>query len=160
MLPFSMKDQQRGFTLIELMFTIVVMAVLLSIGVPSFRDFIRSSRMAEGTNALVGDLNFARSEAIKRNQNTTVVPLGGSWANGWEVRDAGGQALRARQALGASLAVNSATAGVTFRPNGRLTDNLTETQLTWSISSSVEGVTPRCVVVSTTGAARSRTGAC
>lgn len=68
-----MKDkQQRGFTLIELMFTIVVLAVLLGIGVPNFRDFIRNSRMTSAANDLLGDLNFARTEAIKRRGRVAI----------------------------------------------------------------------------------------
>jgi type IV fimbrial biogenesis protein FimT len=72
MLRFKMKDKQGGFTLIELMFTIFVMAILLGIGVPSFREFRQASRMAASTNNLLADLNFARSEAIKRRQPVTL----------------------------------------------------------------------------------------
>ena len=61
-----MKAKQTGFTLIELMFTITVLAVLLGIGVPNFRDFIRNSRMTSAANDLLADLSFARSEAVKR----------------------------------------------------------------------------------------------
>ena len=59
---------QFGFTLIELMITIVVLAVLLGIGVPSFQETIRLNRTAAVTNDLVTGLQFARSEAIRRGQ--------------------------------------------------------------------------------------------
>ena len=67
-----MKAKQAGFTLIELMFTIFVLAVLLGIGVPNFRDFVRNSRMTAAANDLLADLNFARSEAVKRRAPVTL----------------------------------------------------------------------------------------
>jgi type IV fimbrial biogenesis protein FimT len=45
MLRRAMKAKQTGFTLIELMFTIIVLAVLLGLAVPNFRDFLRNSRL-------------------------------------------------------------------------------------------------------------------
>jgi type IV fimbrial biogenesis protein FimT len=58
----------RGFTLTELLIVIAVAAVLLTVGVPGFRDFILMQRL-KGVNAqLVTDLQFARSEAAARNQ--------------------------------------------------------------------------------------------
>jgi type IV fimbrial biogenesis protein FimT len=61
-----MKAKQTGFTLIELMFTIVVLAALLGFGVPNFRDFIRNSRLSAAANDLLADVNLTRSEAVKR----------------------------------------------------------------------------------------------
>jgi len=72
MLRRAMKAKQTGFTLIELMFTIVVLAVLLGIGVPNFRDFVRNSRMTSAANDLLADLNLARSEAVKRRVPVTL----------------------------------------------------------------------------------------
>ena len=72
MLPHKMKYRQGGFTLIELMFTVVVMAVLLAIGVPNFRDFLRNSRMAAQGNDLLSALNLTRSEAVKRRAPVTL----------------------------------------------------------------------------------------
>lgn len=57
----------RGFTLVELMVAIVVLAILLAIGVPSFRDAALSSRLTGYANDLVASSQLARSEAIKRN---------------------------------------------------------------------------------------------
>jgi len=72
MLLRAMKAKQTGFTLIELMFTIVVLAVLLGIGVPNFRDFIRNSRISGATNDIITDFNLARSEAVKRRVPVTL----------------------------------------------------------------------------------------
>jgi type IV fimbrial biogenesis protein FimT len=67
-----MKAKNSGFTLIELMFTIVVLAILLGIGVPNFRDFIRNSRITAAANDLLADLNLARSESVKRRIPVTL----------------------------------------------------------------------------------------
>ena len=72
MLLHKMKHKQGGFTLIELMFTVIVLAVLLAIGVPSFRDFLRNSRMAAQANDLLSAVNLARSEAVKRRGPVTL----------------------------------------------------------------------------------------
>jgi type IV fimbrial biogenesis protein FimT len=72
MLGPAMKARQTGFTLIELMFTIVVLGVLLGIGIPNFRDFLRSSRISGATNDIVTDLSAARSEAVKRRVPVTL----------------------------------------------------------------------------------------
>ena len=78
MLRRAMKAKQTGFTLIELMFTIVVLAVLLGIGVPNFRDFIRNSRMTAAANDLLADINLARSEAVKRRARVTLCKSDGT----------------------------------------------------------------------------------
>jgi type IV fimbrial biogenesis protein FimT len=72
MLHSKMKDKQGGFTLIELMFTIVVLAVLLAIGIPNFRDFLRNSRMVSAANDFLTDVNLARSESVKRRVSVTL----------------------------------------------------------------------------------------
>lgn len=63
-----------GFTLLELMITISVLAIMVGIGIPSFRDMMRRNRLASETNSLIGALAFARSEAVKRGMRVTVCP--------------------------------------------------------------------------------------
>lgn len=81
-----------GFTIIELMVTIAVLAVLLTVGVPAFNDMIRNNRIANQTNAVVGALNYARSEAATRSIPVSICAANAqhdgcaavtTWANGW-----------------------------------------------------------------------------
>lgn len=66
------KQQQNGFTLIELMVTIMVMAIVLGIGIPSMTDFVRNSRMTGTANDLLAAMHVARSAAVSRRAPTTV----------------------------------------------------------------------------------------
>jgi type IV fimbrial biogenesis protein FimT len=74
---------KRGFTLIELMVTIAVLAIVLGIAVPSFQEFAVRNRLAATTNELVSALALARSEAVKRATRVTVASA--DWAGGWQV---------------------------------------------------------------------------
>jgi len=75
----------NGFTLIELMVTISIAAILLGIAIPSFTSTITSNRLTTNANELVTALNLARSEAIKRGQHVVVKKTGTNWENGWQV---------------------------------------------------------------------------
>lgn len=64
----------KGFTLIELMITLLVAAVVLGVGVPNFQDFLATNRMATSTNDVITALHAARSEAVKRRANVSICP--------------------------------------------------------------------------------------
>lgn len=64
--------QASGFTLIELMITLVVAGILLAWAVPSFTRFLEQTTLTSETNNWVGVINFARSEAITRGERVTV----------------------------------------------------------------------------------------
>lgn len=67
-----MKSRSQGFTLMELMVTLAIAAVIIGIGVPSYREFTRNSRMITVANDILGGVTTARTEAIKRQ-----MPKGG-----------------------------------------------------------------------------------
>jgi type IV fimbrial biogenesis protein FimT len=64
--------RQRGLTLVELMTTLLVLAIALGIGVPAFYNIVDTNRMAAAVNELVASVHYARSEAVKRRANTTL----------------------------------------------------------------------------------------
>ncbi|MES2538446.1 MAG: GspH/FimT family pseudopilin [Pseudomonadota bacterium] len=82
-----------GFTLIELMVTIVILAILLAIVMPSFNNALLGGKLNALANNFIASTNLARSEAIKRNSeitlcmsaNGTSCASTGSWEQGWIV---------------------------------------------------------------------------
>ncbi len=86
------KDSQTGFTLIELMITLSIAAILLTQAVPSFRTMIANNRIVSQINELVSAINYGRSEAAKLNTTvilcgsanpTVAVPTCGGAVTGW-----------------------------------------------------------------------------
>ncbi len=91
-------NAQRGFTLIELLVTVSISAILLGIGVPSFSNAVKNSRVGVDYNELVQALYLARSEAVKTSSLVTVCARqtidsqvcstssdDSHWNNGWLV---------------------------------------------------------------------------
>lgn len=85
--PHSSPPQRapQGFTLVEMMVTVALMAIMLAIAVPSFTSFRRNSELVSITNGFVAALNAARTEAMKRNMYAMVTPVNNDndWTAGW-----------------------------------------------------------------------------
>ena len=133
----------RGFTLIELVMSIAIVGILLTVGIPSFIALITNNRIVTQTNDFVSDLAHARAEAVRRNSRVTIcrsntgtsstpscVPASG-WADGWIIFTdpsgfgtlaAGETILRVRGAMptGMTLAVSGFDSGdfLQFLPSG------------------------------------------
>lgn len=75
----------RGFTLIELIVTVAVAGILAAVAVPSFLDFIASSRASAEVRSLARFIASARSEAITRGTEVNVSRIGNSWSDGWRI---------------------------------------------------------------------------
>ena len=92
----TMKTSQ-GFTLVELLVTLLVATLLLTLGVPAMRDFVLDGRVVAVTNDFVTSINLARATAIKQQRNAQICVSttwnnspptctgGTNWTNGWVV---------------------------------------------------------------------------
>lgn len=75
------KPTTHGFTLVELMVTLAVLAIVATIAVPSFQEMMTKNRVKGAAEALYADMQLARQESIKRNQAISVTF--GSNSGGW-----------------------------------------------------------------------------
>jgi type IV fimbrial biogenesis protein FimT len=82
----------RGFTLVELIATMAVAVIMVTVAVPSFSTMIRNNRLATQANQFVASLTLARSEAVKRETQVTLCRStdgatcnGSNWEDGWIV---------------------------------------------------------------------------
>ena len=105
--------RQAGFTLLELVITVAVLAIVLAIAVPSFQGITNRNRLTAITNEVVAAMQLTRMEAIRRNERVVMCPTtDGSTCNGanWTrivVReaDAAGEVIREFQFRGQGLSV-------------------------------------------------------
>ena len=142
--------------MLELMVTIAVLAILVTVGVPNFRDLIQNNRVTTQANELVTALNLARTEAVKRGRNVQVeVELS---EPGWQatvsiVGEA--EALRVFDRTGSAITVNEST--LVFSATGR--PLATET-FTMQPKSGCSGEQRREIVVGASGQIRTTREPC
>lgn len=104
---------KNGFTLVELIVALAIIGVGVAIGAPSFSSMLVKSRIDSNSRDLAIVLSHARSEAITRNVQVTVIPSDGQWSNDWTVitDDNGNGLLDGADEL---IAVREAKLGVTI----------------------------------------------
>jgi type IV fimbrial biogenesis protein FimT len=111
----------RGFTMIEVLMVVAIIAVLASITAPAMRDFIDAQVIKNPASDLYSSLVLARSEAIKRNAAVDLEPLTADWAQGWKVKaQSEATALRDQQAYPGVTIAASQAGRITYGGNGRL----------------------------------------
>lgn len=121
------RRRAAGFTLLELLVTLTVAAVLLTVAVPSFRSFTQNSRATAHTNELVTALTLGRNEATRRGRpinvcsSTDGATCSGAtdWSDGWIVLAPGNEVVRTwDEREGGANVVTADVDKITFEPRG------------------------------------------
>lgn len=163
------KCHSRGVSLIELLAVISIVAILAVVAESSFSSTIAGSRVRAEANNLLGDLEYARAEGVKRGQPVTVCESSDSltctggldWNPGWIVFndinangavDPGEAVLRVQPQVkgGNSFVANNQLAWITFNRDGYAVGVPAGTQLTLHDPSANPSLT-RCLTVSMVG---------
>lgn len=150
---------ERGFTLIELMVTLTIVGILLTVAVPSFNKMMADNRQIAQINELLGSLMYARSEAITENKaiavcaSSTQTSCSSDWSQGWIVYVPGATTitpLRVHSALSGGNTLSSTTgASFTFNANGT-----SSASGTFTLCDSRLSAYARALYLSSTGIAR------
>lgn len=129
--------RQNGFTLIELMTTIGIAAILVTMAVPSLKSFTLNSRQTAGINELISGMHMARNTAITMNTRVTMCPSSNeqscqavSWDQGWiafidknsnQIVDAEDTIVRSTSSIeGLTISSGLFSDYLMYRPNGRV----------------------------------------
>ena len=152
-----MQYRSRGFTLIELMVTISIAAVLMAVAAPSFRDLVAGQKIKTASYDVLSALTYARSEALKRNLNVSLVQAAGGWKNGWTIVTADSFTVSAHEAF-SGLTITGPTGSLVYGRDGRITSSAGQT---FGVSSSVSSSVPaRCITIDLSGLPKSKVGSC
>lgn len=158
----AQRSSVYGFTLVELMVTLSVAAIMITMAVPSFTSMTKNNRLTTQTNQLVTALNLARSEAINRRTTIDVVATNSSnsaneWGQGWKVEINGGATLKIFQPLegGSTLDSTNSISTIQYQASGRA--NVTDT---FTMCDDRSGETGRRISILTTGRVTTTSVAC
>lgn len=146
-----------GFTLIELMVTLVIAAIFAALATPSFRDLVAGQRVKTAAYDISYTLTGVRSEALKRNLNVVLAPGTGGWQNGWTITAGVGGPTLGRHEVFSDLTISGPATNLTYNSSGRLIAAVTPFTVSSSVSSKVSS---RCISIDLSGLPNSKAGAC
>jgi type IV fimbrial biogenesis protein FimT len=122
----AFNHREAGFNLFELIIVMLIIGIFAAIGVPAFKYVTASTRIATEINGLLGDMQYARTEAVREGLSVSVCPSsdGSTCLNGIVDAAAGEQVLRVRPAFTSTdtfVSSNTSTVAVTFNRVGYAT---------------------------------------
>jgi type IV fimbrial biogenesis protein FimT len=148
----------RGFTLIELMVVVSMLALLSALAGPGLRQLVDGQRVKSAAFDLTTDLLLARSETLKRNRIVVFAPRGGDWRQGWTAT-ANGIELVNRSPLSANLNFGNAPVSISFNAFGRVDVPANAVRVNLA-ATDASNRTQRCIELDLSGRASSRVGSC
>lgn len=149
----------QGFTLIEMIVTIAILAITLGIAVPSFNSIINNQRARNAATELQLTLMQARSEAIKRNIDVTVSPISSlDWSSGWKIVDPDDalKALREQKSFKNVTFTGTIPASIIYNRSGRISSSTALFEITANNASASK----RCLLLDLSGRPTIKKSAC
>jgi len=158
-MAMTLHPRQHGFTLPETMISILVLCTLGMLAMPMLGEMVMNHRVRNATFDLLSTLNYARSEAIKRNNSVTVAALGPGWESGWRVIEPGGSVMKLRPQLTGGVRIVG-PGSVVYERDGRLPQAGASATFDVNVDPAHAGVEARCVRIDLSGRVSSRRGTC
>jgi type IV fimbrial biogenesis protein FimT len=145
----------RGFTLIEMLVVLAIVAIGLAIAEPGFTKLIATQRARDAATGLQSALLKTRSEAVKRNADATLSPVGSGWEGGWRIVDAGSKVVHDQQPL-AGVSITGGPALVVYDGTGRIVG----VAPSFDVISKVDSTIRRCVTADPSGRPHLKASSC
>ena len=156
-----MRAHSRGFTVIEAMVVVAIIAIMAGFALPAMNQLIRTQKVRSIAYDLFADLTYARSEAIARGHNVGIGSKGGGtdWGtDGWFIRDlTTGDPLRDQGPRAKGVSFTADSNSLMFLPTGRIAGNVS---FTIKPVENAPDDQKRCVRITPSGRPNTTTGPC
>ena len=140
----------KGFTLVELLITLAIAAIILSMAVPSFSSIITNNRITTQTNELISSLSYARSEAVRRSELISLNSGSADWHTGWTIQDNLNNVIRNHPAFDGASTLTGPAVPITYLATGFVAGG---NEIEFTLCDDSPDSTGRSILISVTGRA-------